>query len=142
MKHQVDQVGGHDPWEIEISIWMQRGHSAENARAFTILRWMYNDDLRPLSAAIHNGDVLDEAILNCLAMMIDEGRIGPKGRERGRRRSPDTLSRDYVAKLLYDAEIATGKTSEEAFNEVARQLPASVETVRKAVTQLRKASEK
>ena len=142
MKLNVAQVGGHDPWEVEISIWIKHGHSTENARIFTILRWMYNDDLRPLAAAIWNGDVLDEAVLNCLAMMIDEGRIAPKGRSRGRRRSPDTFSRDYIAKLLYDAELATGKTSEEAFHEVARQLPASIESVRKAVTQWRKSSKK
>jgi hypothetical protein len=142
MKHNVAQVGGHDPWEVEVSIWIKHGHSPENARIFTILRWMYNDDLRPLAAAIWQGHALDEAVLNCLAMMIDEGRIGPKGRGRGRRRSPDTFSRDYVAQRFYEAEVATGKSAEEALDEVARLLPATKEIVRRAVTQLRKVSAK
>ena len=142
MKRQVDQVGGHDPWEVEVSIWMKHGHSPENARIFTILRWMYNDDLRPLSAAIWQGHGLDEAVLNCLAMMIDEGRIGFKRPKPGRPRPPDTFSRDYVAKLLHEAEVATGKSAEEALDEVARLLPATKEIVRRAVTQLRKVSAK
>jgi hypothetical protein len=103
---------------------------------------MYNDDLRPLRAAIRNGDALDEAVLNCLAMMIDEGRIGFKRHKLGRPRPPDTFARDYIAKVLYEAELATGKSSEQAFHDVARQLPASVESVRKAVTQWRNSRKK
>jgi hypothetical protein len=143
MKHTAAHLGGHDPWEIEISIWIkERGVSPEKARVFTILRWMYNEDLRPLVAAIWKGDVIDEAVLNCLATMIDEGRIGFKRNKPGRPRPPDTFARDYIAKRLYEAEIATGKSSEQAFHDVARQLPATVESVRKAVSRVRKTSKK
>jgi len=142
MKHTVDQVGGHEPWEIEVSIWIEKkGLDPDVARFLTIGRWMCNGDLRPLSAAIRNHEV-DPAVLSLLAEMIDDGRLSVRGRRRGRRRPPDTFSRDWVAQRLYEVEIAAGKTSDEALDEVARQLPATRESVRKAVTLLRKASEK
>ena len=129
-------------WDIETAFYVnKRGVDPANARIFTILRWMYHGDFRPLAAAINDGTVLDEAILNLLAQMIIDDRlrlVARKGR-RGRPKAPETLARNVVAALAYEAD---QYQSQEAFEKIAKALGTSEQTVRQAVTAWRKAERK
>jgi hypothetical protein len=143
-ERKQDQIGGNDPWDIEIAYWLKKGGDdldPDKARIFTILRWMYHGDFRPLAAAIHEGYALDEAILNCLARMIDEDRLTIKARQRGIPKLPNKFSRDLVAALLYESRTTT-ENSEDALKYVADTLGMSHQSVRQAVTRLRKANAK
>jgi hypothetical protein len=140
-KRKQDHIG--DPWEIQIAYWTAKGSDPDKARIATTVLWMYHGDLRPLRAAIAQSvtvqsPVRDEAILGCLAMLIDEGRLIVKPLGRNRPKSPDKFPRDLAAAYLYEEEVSTNKTSEEAFNIVAQKFGVSEDTVRKAVTQFRK----
>ena len=138
-KRKQDHIDGHDPWEIQIAYWIAKGHDPDKARIATTILWMYHGDLRPLRAAIAQSPTVDEAILGCLAKLIDEGRLIVKPFGRNRPKSPDKFPRDLAAAHLYENEIFTSKTSsEEAFNIVAQKLGVSEDTVRKAVAQFRK----
>lgn len=129
-------------WDIETAFYAnKRGVDPANARIFTILRWMYHGDFRPLAAAINDGAVLDEAILNLLAQMIIDDRlrlVASKGR-RGRPKAPETFARNVVAALAYEAD---QYQSQEAFDNIAKALGTSEQTVRQAVTAWRKAERK
>ena len=141
-KRKQDNIG--DPWEIEIAYFIAKGSDPDKARIATTILWMYHGDLRPLRAAIAQSvtvqsPVRDEAILGCLAKLIDEGRLIVKPFGRNRPKSPDKFPRDLAAAHLYENEIFTSKTSsEEAFNIVAQKLGVSEDTVRKAVARFRK----
>jgi hypothetical protein len=134
-------IEGHWPWEVEIAFFTEkRGIDPEKARIFTVLRWMYHGDFRPLAWSINEGHALDEAIGNSLSRMIGEGRLKLVARK-GRRRYkvPATFGRNIVAALAYEAH--TGK-SDEAFAEIANDIGISEQTVRQAVTAWRKAERK
>jgi hypothetical protein len=136
-KRKQDHIG--DPWEIQIAYWIAKGFGPDKARIATTILWMYHGDLRPLRAAIPQSPTVDEAILGCLAKLIDEGRLIVKPLGRNRPKSPDKFPRDLAAAHLYENEIFTSKTSsEEAFNIVAQKLGVSEDTVRKAVARFRK----
>ena len=81
-KRRQDDIGGHDPWEIQIAYWIAKGFDPDKARIATIVLWMYRGDLRPLRAAIAQSPTVDEAILGCLAKLIDEGRLIVSNRRR------------------------------------------------------------
>jgi hypothetical protein len=116
-----------EPWEAEIGFHIKRGIDDEKARFFVIFRWMWQGDLRPLSAAIWKGHVIDEEVLTLLAMMIDDGRLAVVPGKRGRPREPSKFIRDHVAALLYE----NGKGS---FEWIAEALGTSEQTIRQAVT--------
>ena len=145
-KRKQDHIDGHDPWEIEIAYFIAKGFDPDKARIATTILWMYHGDLRPLRAAIAQSvtvqsPVRDEAILGCLAKLIDEGRLIVKPLGRNRPKSPDKFPRDLAAAYLYENEISADKTSsEEAFSIVAEKFGVSEDTVRKAVTQFRKSA--
>jgi hypothetical protein len=140
MKRKIDHIGGHDPWEIEIAYWINhRGTDPDKARAFVIIRWMWHGDLRPLAAAIGEGHVLHQGVLNWLARMIDEDRLTIKRNRHGRPKPPDKFARDIVAALLY--EDRTTDNSKDAFKEIADILSMSHQSVRQAVTRWRKTSD-
>jgi predicted component of type VI protein secretion system len=134
-------IAGENEWEIEIAFYTnKRGIDPERARILTIFRWMYHGDFRPLASAIWEGHVLDEAVLNLLAQMIDEDRLKLVPRKgRGRPKAPETLARNVVAALAYETAQRPGK---EAFEEIASALGTSEQTVRQAVTAWRKAERK
>jgi hypothetical protein len=135
-KRKQDHIG--DPWEIQIAYWIAKGFDPDKARIATTVLWMYHGDLRPLRAAIAQSPTVDEAILGCLAKLIDEGRLIVKPFGRNRPQSPDKFPRDLAAAHLYENEISADKTSSEAFSIVAQKFGVSEDTVRKAVTRFRK----
>src|SRR5712671_3473420 len=103
------------PWDIEITFYInKRGIDPDKARTFTILRWLWLGDLRPLEAAIVEGHEIDQAVLNTLADMIssDTSRSGkpPPYRlkavplRQGRPKKPEHFARAFIATLAYDAE--------------------------------------
>lgn len=138
----------HEPWDIEIAFYINhRGIDPDKARTFTIIRWMWLGDLRPLEAAIVERHSLDQAVLNLLADMIsgDASRFGkpPPYRLRtttlrkGRRKRPEHGARNIVAALAYEHE--DGK-SDEVFERIGRAIGKTDRTVRQAVTAWRKQS--
>jgi hypothetical protein len=140
MKRKIDQVGGHDPWDIEVAYWTNhRGVDPDIAHAFVIIRWMWHGDLRPLAAAIEEGHVLHQGVLNWLARMIEEGRLTVKRNRHGAPKPPDKFARDIVAALLYERRT---NNSKDAFKEIAATLSMSHQSVRQAVTRWRRANAK
>ena len=138
MKRKLDQIAGHNLWDLEIEDWINHcGLHPDDARMWTILRWMYWGDLRPLAAAFRDRWVLDGVILNTLAEMIDEGRLRAKPHGRGARFRPGKSTRDRIAELFYVYQINQGKTPAEAHQLIARIIGRGGETVRKAVTRSR-----
>lgn len=138
-KRKQDHIGGHDPWDIEVAYWINhRGADPDIANTWVIIRWMWHGDLRPLAAAIREGQALDQGVLNVLARMIEEGRLSMNRYGRSRPKSPDKFPGDIVAALLYQNR--TAEKSEEAFNEIANILSMSHQSVRQAVTRWRKTS--
>jgi hypothetical protein len=128
-------------WEIEIAYYTNfMGIDAEKARIFTILRWMYWGDFRPLAGAIWEGHEIDEAILNCLAEMIDDKRLKLVPRNhRGRPMMPEARAYWVVAGLMYERSALPSK---KAFEEIADTLGMSEQNVRRLVTSWRKAQRK
>ncbi len=110
-------------------------------RFFTIMGSMYGGDLRPLAAAIKEGQPVNTVVLYYLALMIDEGLVIAKGRitkrrPRGRPEQQGKSVRDLMAARLYE-ELRESLSSEDAFRKAANILKTTEATVRKAVTACR-----
>ena len=127
------QIAGKNIWDYEIDVLTAAfpDQSPEWARTWVTMRWMHLSNLRPLAAAIRAGGIPDQAVLNLLASMIEEGRITVTKRGRGSKLQPDTAMRQFiaVAKKL--------KSPKEARRLAADIISRDVGTVRKAVTLLR-----
>src|SRR5262249_35459200 len=110
-KRKQDRIDGINLWEIEIAFYTnKRGIDPEKARTFTILRWMYLGDFRPLAAAIDEGHVLDFAVLNCLAGLILDGRLKlTPSKGRGHPKAPETFARSVVSSLAYEHRRQSGE---------------------------------
>jgi|SRR5215813_5976275 len=122
------------PWDTEIAFYMNyRGFDQTKALTFTILRWMYQGDLRPLADAIIQGYVIDEAVLNLLARLILDERISVS-QGHGRPRKSELFARKIIAALWYKPEA----NSEAEFEHIADTLGVSHQTVRHAVTAFRR----
>jgi hypothetical protein len=134
-KRKQDQIGGHDPWEIEIAFNVQRGVDPDNAELVTIIYWMARGDLRPLAAALKKEEPPDPLVLDCLARLIDEGRLIVKPKGRGRPKELAVNARDIIAAKLY--ETLPGK-HEDKLKEITERLGIGEEVARQAVTRLRK----
>lgn len=121
----------HEPWEVEIAFYTDELEMpALDARTFTICRWMWLGDLRPLAAAIDEGP-LDAPVLDMLVRLIREDRLRVVPCKRGSPKKPERAGRDIAAALAYEAH--PGK-SDEAFREIAEAIGMSEQTVRNAVT--------
>ncbi len=131
-----------DWWDDEIALHIKRGIDPEKARIFTIMRWMYHGDFRPLAEAIRDGQVLDDAILGLLAQLIDEGRLKLAHAKRHRPKSPMAQARRIAAATLYQDALSAGYSSGEAFEKLAAALGMSEQNIRQAVTALRKSKAK
>ena len=137
-----------DPWEVEIALLTNRGVDPEAAWTAIILTWLSKGDPRPLADAIIKGHVIHKMVLHLIAdMILDSPPPGfpamsgyqlkavPRKGKRGRPwRKPEDTLRDYVAFLAYERR--TDK-SEKAFEEIAKLLGTSHQTVRRAVTNRR-----
>ncbi len=135
------------PWDYEIAFYTDvRGIDSDKARTVTILRWMWHGDLRPLEAAIVSGQSLDQSVLNLLADMIsgDTTRFGSPppyrvttaSRRRGRPKAMDNFGRSLMLALQYQPEKGE---SDAVFERIASVAHVSQQTVRQAVTSMRKA---
>jgi hypothetical protein len=133
------------PWEIEVAFWTnERGMDPDEARAFTISRWLYNGDLRPLEAAIVERCEIHPAVLILLARMISGGtsgkpppyRLKAEKLRRGPPKKPELFARRLVAAREYERHAGN---SDDGFERIAKEHGIGPRTVRQAVTALRKA---
>jgi hypothetical protein len=134
-----DQILCENLWEIEVQHWVNAGLNPIDARAWTIMRWMYYGDLHPLVAAIREGGQLDKVVLNTLADLIDRGWIS------GKRRSPfhpATRIRGDVATTIYKCHIDAGKSHTEALRLTARLIGRGEESVKAALRRSRNSGKK
>lgn len=135
-------------WDIEIAFYVEkRGIDFDKARTFTILRWMYHGDFRPLASAIQEGQALDQAVLNLLVELIFDNRLTLQPRRRGSPRKPERFGRDVAAALLYEASARNSNkkhsnSSDDVFRSIAEKINIGDRSVRRAVTAYRKAMSK
>jgi hypothetical protein len=101
-----------DPWDIETAFYIDTlGMPPLDARTFTICRWMFLGNLRPLADALAAGP-LDAPVINMLLRLISKGRLRVVPLKGGRRPSPERAGRDIAAALAYEAH--PGKSDEAA----------------------------
>ena len=117
-------------WDSSAFYTDELGMPALDARTFTICRWMYHGDLRPLADALDEGP-LDAPVIDMLVKLIREDRLRVAPRKRGSPKKPERAGRDIAAALAYEAH--PGK-SDEAFHDIAEMIGMSEKTVRNAVT--------
>jgi hypothetical protein len=145
-KRRIDQIAGHDPWEIEALHWWREGIGPQpldpdTADALTIICYMNGGDLRPLAAAIRSHVLsrlrkgpevhkLHPGVLLMLARMIDDGRLSVKRSGRGNRQQ-GIFARDVL--MLHLREHA--KKSEK---EIADELGENLEVVHQTLIKARK----
>jgi len=135
------QFLGRNIWDYETDILTAafQDQARGGAGTWTFMRWMHLSNLLPLAAAIRAGGIPDQAVLNLLASMIEEGRItAAKPRKgRGSKLQPDTTTRQIIAARFYKQLVAKKiKSPREARRLAADLISRDVETVRKAVTLL------
>ena len=86
-KRKLDQIDGHEPWEVEAAALAEHLKlDPDEARDVVVIRWMQRGDDRPLAAALRDGP-LGGAVLSQLLKMVDEGQFTAK-RKRGAPRQP------------------------------------------------------
>jgi len=128
-KRKHDQIDGREPWEVEVAaLAEQLKLDRATARDIVAIRWMQRGDLRPLAAALREGQ-LDGEVVSQLLMMIDAGQLTVK-RKRGAPRQPSKRIRDIFIAALY--ENRTGK-SDDAIQQLAKEFNISDELVRRAI---------
>jgi hypothetical protein len=131
---------------VEVQYLIDKGNDPETARTFVILRWMLHGDLRPLVAAIDEGQKLDKAVLNMLAAMIDgDTKLSPHYRLNavpiGKGRPINAIN--HVQKLVsvwaYNVHTSNSKgKSKDSFKKIAAVLDLSESSVRQYITASRK----
>jgi hypothetical protein len=110
-----------------------------DAQTETIIHRMWLGDFRPLAAAIAGGDEgVHPAVGYELLRLIDEDQLNVKQRRRGARQQPDLLARKLQMFIAYEGLRGSGDTSGKAFEKVATEFGIGVESVRQAVTEIRK----
>jgi hypothetical protein len=140
MKRKSDKIDGHEPWEVEVAHWVENFKlDPIDARTLTVIRWMLNGNLAPLSAALRDGP-LDPAVASALSRLIDENRLTVKSRRRGAASPPDKFPRDIVAAISYQNKIPSGMKSDQAVEEIADELGLTSDNVRKICTWFNKYS--
>ena len=120
-------------WDIHAAYLVhKRGFEPDKARIAVLLWWMGNGDLRPLAAAIWAKEV-DPVVFDALAWLIDKGRVKLTPERGGRPRNPAAQIRNLTAALLYEND-------QGSFVEIAKRFGTSEQTVRQAVTRLRRSN--
>ena len=137
MKHNTAQVAGRNLWDWEIELLTNLGMPLHDARTDIIILWTGMGDLRPLGAAITEG-YASKQMLKHLAHLIGNGAQLTLPRGRGKPKQAAKAGRDRIIWLLYDYGIFDSKRSDDAFREIAAKFGVSEQTVRQAVTKLRK----
>jgi hypothetical protein len=136
-------------WEIEVAHWTNEGMDPDTARAFTISRWLYHGDLRPLEAAIVERREIHPAVLILLADMISGGtsrfgkppphRLKVEKHRRGPSKKPELFARGLVVAREYERHAGN---SDEEFERIAKELGIGPRTARQHVTASRKAGKR
>jgi hypothetical protein len=137
MKHNTAQVGGRNLWDWEIELLTKLGMPLHDAQRDIISLWMEMGDLRPLGAAITEG-YASKLMLKHLAYLIHDGAQLTVKRGRGKPKQATKGARDRISRLLYENGMFDSKRSDDAFREIAARFGVSEQTVRQAVTKLRK----
>ena len=137
MTHNTAQVDGRNLWDWEIELLTKLGMPLHDARNDIISLWMGMGDLRPLGAAITEGHA-SKQMLKHLAHLIDHGAQLTVKRGRGKPKQATKAARDRIISLLYENGVFDSKRSDDAFREIAAKFNVSEQTVRQAVTKLRK----
>jgi hypothetical protein len=129
MKRKLDQIDGHEPWEVESAFLAEQLKlDRATARDIVVIRWMQRGDDRPLAAALRDGP-LNGAVLSQLLKMVDEGQFTAK-RKRGAPRRPGKRIRDIFIAARY--ETRSGK-SDDAIQALAKEFNISDEAIRRAI---------
>ena len=137
MKHNTAQVAGRNLWDWEIELLTNLGMPLHDARTDIIILWTGMGDLRPLGAAITEG-YASKLMLKHLAHLIHDGAQLTLPRRRGKPKQAAKTARDRISRLLYEYGMFDSKRSDDAFREIAAKFGVSEQTVRQAVTKLRK----
>jgi predicted transcriptional regulator YheO len=138
MKHNTAQVDGRNLWDWEIELLTKLGMPLHDARNDIISLWMGMGDLRPLADAITEGHASGQ-VLKHLAHLIHSGAQLTVKRGRGKPKQATKGARDRIISLLYENGVFDSKRSDDdAFREIAAKFGVSEQTVRQAVTKLRK----
>ena len=136
-KHNTAQVDGRNLWDWEIELLTKLGMPLHDAQRDIISLWMEMGDLRALGAAITEG-YASKLMLKHLAYLIHDGAQLTVKRGRGKPKQATKGARDRISRLLYENGIFDSKRSDDAFREIAAKFSVSEQTVRQAVTKLRK----
>ena len=137
MTHNTAQVDGRNLWDREIELLTKLGMPLHDARNDIISLWMGMGDLRALGAAITEG-YASKLMLKHLAHLIHDGAQLTLKRGRGKPKQAAKTARDRIVSLLYEYGMFDSKRSDDAFREIAAKFGVSEQTVRQAVTKLRK----
>jgi hypothetical protein len=128
-KRKLDQIDGHDPWEVEAEALAEHLKlDPDQASDVVVIRWMQRGDDRPLAAALRDGP-LSGAVLSQLLKMVDEGQFTAK-RKRGAPRQPSKNIRDLFIAAQY--ETRSGKSAD-AIQALAEEFNIGDEAIRHAI---------
>jgi hypothetical protein len=128
-KRKLDQIDGHDPWEIEANgLAKHLKLDPDQARDVVVIRWMQRGDDRPLAAALRDGP-LGGAVLSQLLKMVEEGQFTAK-RKRGAPRQPSKNIRDLFIAAQYEGR--SGKSAD-AIQALAKEFNIGDEAIRRAI---------
>jgi hypothetical protein len=130
------------PWQDDVDRRISNGDDPKTAWTNTILKGIYDGDLRPLADAIGSHEFKQGIVFSCLSAMIIKGVLIIKRRRQRGKPKRDSV-RDWDVARRYEELVAkktgTKKTqSDDAFEKVADEFKTTAFSARKAVTNWRK----
>ena len=125
------------PWHDDVNRRIGNGDAPKTAWTNTILKGIYDGDLRPLADAIGSHEFELGIVLSCLsAMIIKRVLITKRLRGRGKPKRDSVRDRDVARR--YEELRAKKTRSADAFEEVADEFRTTAFSARKALTNWRK----
>jgi hypothetical protein len=125
------------PWHDDVGRRIGNGDDPKTAWTNTILKGIYDGDLRPLADAIGDHEFEQGIVLSCLSAMIIKGvLIIKRRRQRGKPKRDSVRDRDVARH--YEKLRAKKTRSADAFEKVADEFGTTAASARKAVTNWRK----
>src|SRR5215469_11246649 len=120
------------PWQDDVDRRVSNGDDSKTAWTNTILKGIYDRDLRPLADAIGAHEFEQGIVLSCLSAMITKGLlITKRRRQRGKPKRDSVRDRDVAR---HYEELRAKKTrSVDAFEETADKFKTTADSARKAV---------
>ena len=127
----------YKPWHDDVNRRIGNGDDPKTAWTNTILKGIYDGDLRPLADAIGAHKFEQGIVFSCLSAMITKGLlITKRQRQRGKPKRDSVRDRDVA--LHYEKLRAKKTRSVDAFKETADKFKTTAHNVRKALTNYRK----